>query len=579
MEYLTLLIVDRNDINTNKKVKSTFDWLIINQEHAPIFIFKDNEKQKFKRFLKALPLDTHFFLLFHLGIKKKLDPLDRHNGEVILDKFGKILPGLKNHKYYFSQTSVKGVDGTVFTYANLINNKLEEKHLLSPANILYNQFNPVKSYTIEDNTPDNYLNEYLIGESTLKNILGACIIRSKLTQDDVSDIKIDFLSPGYSGAYVAIISYLQKNRNNRIFRLLKFSKNHSSLYREKVKGNYLYENANLPENFIGARLDYDGVIIDGYLCLLFNYEKAEDLVKVIARLLDQAGKKPSETLFNMLEVVLDEFGVFITKASNVDKSSERINPWSNSELGLKPALWFVIKAKFTIQKIQDLFDTALLNKYGLSEENLDLLDNYLIPKNEKNELIKYKAIKVPEGIIHGDLHARNILIKNRRKNLKDVYFIDFALMNNMKQKQNVLLDLAHLCVDIEIAFIPENHLDASRYFHFSNSFLQNRFLEGKSNKAIKDAPKAFAVYEMANLILDYTLSTYRTIKKHDSAISFPENELRLQFHLARLHYLIKRIAFDNVSREKILFICRIALDIFQYIEKKQKEILEAKIKD
>ena len=577
MKYLTLLIIDERDLQNRED--ETFNDILEAAKRAPICIFLNTKLNRFKNFLKTLPLNTKFHLLFHLKGQKPLKRGRKYKGEIILTDFSIDLPGLKKHKYYFSQNdNVNDIEGRVFAYSELINHNstdgflnsdiLNDDYLLTPTDLLYEQYN-LEKYTLS-----NSLNEHLIGDATLKKILGACIFRDDISQEDISDVKINFLSPGYSGAYVAVISYLRKGRNNRIFRLLKFSKNHNSLLREKTRGNYLYENANLPKNFIGARLDYDGVVVGDYFCLLFNYVNADDLVNVMTDLLVQSSQESNKKLFDLLENTLEEFETFISEVGNADTSTESINPWSHPNLGLKPTKWFIIKAKFTIEKLKKLYtDEVLLNNFGLSKNDLEILNSFLLPENDKSELTRHRVIKIPLGIIHGDLHARNILVEKKRGKLKDIHFIDFALMNTDTQKKNVLLDLAHLCIDLEIAFVPKNHIETENYFHFAQSFLYNHPLDGKSSQGV-DFPEIAAVYEIANRILTFSLNTYRQIKVHDYTIDFPESELILQFHLARSHYLIKRIAFDNVSNEKILFMCRLALDIFQYIKENQEVLLK-----
>lgn len=581
MKYLTLLIIDENDLH--KKQQGTFKDILNSATLAPICIFTDNDLERFQNFIKTLPLNTKFHLLFHLGIKRKKTPNSKYKGEIILNKFSIKLPGLKNHKYYFSQSSdTRKIKGKVFSYSDLVNENspdgflkgdvLNENHLVTPANLLYKQFKAVDVYKLEVYDSKNSLNEYLIGKPTIKQILGACIFQNGSTKKEISDVKINFLSPGYSGAYVAVISYQKENQNYRTFQLLKFSKNHDSLLREKIKGSYLYKNA-LPSNFIGARLDYESIVVDGYLCLLFNFARADDLINVVNSFSNKPSKTSNKELFNLLEVTLNKFNEFILRVGNTIKSKESINPWSHSGFGLKPASRFIIRAKITIQKFIETYKNDHLSKhFYLTTTDLLNLSKYLIPEDDEkgDELINCQSIKVPVGIIHGDLHGRNILVEQEDKELKEIYFIDFALMNIGGHQRNVLLDLAHLCIDFEVELSPQNTSSFSSYIKHSRFFLHQKFTDIKA----KNLLKVNLVYKIVNKILVFTLDTYKFIEKPDDPISFQKSKLLLQFHLARLHYLIKRIAFDNVSKEKILFMCRLALDIFQYIEENQEAVLK-----
>lgn len=399
--------------------------------------------------------------------------------------------------------------------------------------------------------------EQEINRSELNAIIGELIGTEK------KDYLVDIISPGHSGAYVIHVHC--KDQGKGLDFLLKISKDHQELNQEYVNAiNNL--NSNLPRDiFVGAYPDNNGFkTIYNWHCLKYKFKKGKTTLR--SHLTNLCKEKNEDR--NIIKNIFKQWEKFENETDFKLSFGQALNPYTKGKfdshnkektihykgLTLDRRKWFSIFG--TLESLKKWFLSHPSNNC-IEEKELISFENFI---KSENGLYKDKPIigtgceGTPTAIVHGDFHTANILVN---QNGKEVCFIDFANMPD-KPIRHALSDIGKLSADMEISVLPEQLIvDQPNNF---NQWLESHKQWLNEEKISSDLSELQSIYFWNKELLDRAI-----FRKEELKLS--KTETIRQFHMVRLHYFLKALAYQYECREKLVFFLRASIDILEYLTK------------
>jgi len=394
-----------------------------------------------------------------------------------------------------------------------------------------------------------------INRSELNAIIGELIGTEK------KDYLVDIISPGHSGAYVIHVHC--KDRQKRLDFLLKISQDHRELNQE-------YANAirsldlNLPRDiFVGAYPTENGFKrVFNWHCLKYKFKKGKTTLR--SHLTNLCKEKNKDR--NIIKNIFKQWERFEKETEYRLCFGEKLNPFTKGTFDENEVTIQYKGLSLNRRKRLSIFGTLeSLKKWFLSHPLNDLItDNELDFFKEfiKREDGIYKSKPIigesyegtPTAIVHGDFHTANILVNDSGAG---VCFIDFANMPD-KPIRHALSDIGKLSADMEISVLPEQLIvDQPNNF---NQWLESHKQWLNEEKITSDLSELQSIYFWNNELLKKAI-----LRKKELKLS--ETETIRQFHMVRLHYFLKALAYQYECREKLVFFLRASIDILDYLIK------------
>jgi len=388
-----------------------------------------------------------------------------------------------------------------------------------------------------------------IPKKEIKEILGSCFPES------ARNFYIKPISGGFSGSYVFKVDYEVGQSTETM--LLKIDKNRHNLINEYQFGN-LKQLKELNEHFIHP---YPSKLIqiNDWFCLLFPYVSD---TKTLRSHIKQQIKIGAQEALSVMEQVLEHFALFERKVSK--PYFYKLKPWSGTKIddcnyqGLSLKNHQKVNLLHAILKTTINIPINILENLGLVKSDLNALLNFIQSYEDfkfqgRSIDISHDSLfqKVPIAIVHGDLHMANILINDQGK----ISFIDFANVST-KLCNHAFLDMGKLSSELEISTFDFELNDWEKVKEFSAAHKQ-----WMNNEAIdSDDESILLLYQLNSLIRSNLVVRFKQ--------NMSEKEIYHQFYLVRLHYLFKAISYNQASREKLIFLMGLAVDILIFLTKK-----------
>ena len=469
-----------------------------------------------------------------------------------------------------------------------------------------------------------------IDDATMRAILGAVIESAKSTS-----VEVEVLNSGYSGAHV--VKVIPESKDSFI---VKLDRSEEQLEKElEVAKRNMYSRLQ-SEGFIFAVENALKKVFDWFI---LSYPVAQNMVPLKSIIQQRPSLEKLLDIYQQALKKMDLFAESAGPFTWLDlptglwekcqiANSEEIH-YHGLEIGKKG------KESLLIQ-VNKLVDISQKCQEGLEEEHpvFKLLND--VVKNRK-QLINYiesgcfkriapadlpedirvaflletsdRALgrifqKIPVCAVHGDFHTDNIMISRSDKD-RSINIIDFELSPD-KPSKHAFTDIAKLAVDTEFKMVPDPFFilgdsalapfTAWRVIHKAWRDGTIEWYKDDKGKFIKEIaykwyapeewrkqfPQIIEAYKMNEFLLIKALScvfigkSYEEIQSEDEIKSLLE-EMKLQFLMVRLRYLLKMINYVDVLMEKKLFAYLASVDVleFLYVESTPKIALLNKMSD
>ncbi|MEM9824752.1 MAG: hypothetical protein AAF985_26940, partial [Bacteroidota bacterium] len=410
---------------------------------------------------------------------------------------------------------------------------------------------------------DQQLNEQSLAPD---NVMGR-ILGGVFGNPAEKDFELSVLAPGFSGAYLILVSYKFKEETRTA--ILKIAKNKAMLEREirfineyvlgrsekKMRSDLLVT----PQKFKG---DFILQIYDWHILQMFASDSmttfrkvaselgsikhlAKPLLKSYRKFQDILGGKPRlRRIRNLFEDYFYEGketnyrGLYLGRAYQ-----QKINNYIDRYV-----------------KISDLKELG--TAYHITNEQRNKLKEFVINKEYGSKLIG-KFACAPVATIHGDFHGGNIMANEKGKKIQ---FIDFAHTRG-GHRYHAFSDLARLAVDMEMELIPDwllyfqkkSPLFFQIWIDHHRSWIRTPILENGqlASYEIHGHPALDKCYAFNHSLWTYAVGL---AKELNPKISQPSHAFSRQFHLVRVYNMFKYIAYPSIPHIKKLYIIRAIID-------------------
>lgn len=201
-------------------------------------------------------------------------------------------------------------------------------------------------------------------------------------------------------------------------------------------------------------------------------------------------------------------------------------------------------------------------------ENMETAEKY---RGESLYLTLNKCY-TPLGSTHGDFCAANVVLNDD--------YSEATIINSTEMSDGLMrhgfLDLGKLSADLEISVMPEilmldNMSRLNRWCNYHSDWIGSPIQSSQddSNTLFEKKPTT----EADSLFADFyniQAAIYQYVKKQYADSPMKNNHIERQFQMARLHYFLKALAHNNMSREKTIFLIWASMDILEYLIKNTK---------